>query len=412
MAKANQEHLVGIDVGSRKVMCVVAQPSSQTPGMAKVLGFSRVASCGIRKGIVYDVEEAVDVIRRAVTEAQTMAGVPVKNVWAAIGGADLRSANCRGVAVLRSQEVRRNEVLEAQQNARDHIDKEARGLDLLATINQGYTVGEVSGCTNPLGLQGASIEAQYHAVYGARSSAENLRRTLQRAGLDLSGYTPHPWASASAVLSSTDMEAGSAVIDIGAQTTSLTVFTEGIIRYTQVKPWGADYFTRDIAAVLGVTMGQAEELKCGQGHCLPDDVIAGESVWSPAMDGRVPRRFSRALLAKTLYARACEMMEHYRKILCETSYEDSVRIITLTGGGSRLRGISGVAESVFGKTVRIGRPANIEGVTQFSDQPEASVVMGLVAAAEDAAMNTPGAQGRWAMPRVFDRVKHFLVGSY
>lgn len=410
---SSQEYYLAIDAGSKTVLAVIAQPSEEKKGMYKILGLGIAQSRGIRHGIVYDVEEAVGAIRDAVQFAQGTVGnhIQVRNAWVAIGGVDLRSKNCKGVSVIRRQEVRAEEKREARQYALNSANRQANGRDIIKCTLQGYNVDRVRGTHNPLGLVGESIEADYHVVYGARSGAENLRRTLQRVGLDLAGYVPHPWASARAVLSESDMKCGAAVLDLGAETTSISVFTEGVIRLTQVKPWGADYMTRDVAAVLGITLAQAEEMKIKNGHCQPENVVPNESVWSRPLDGMPSRRFSRLLLTQTLKARAEEMMRHYRKLLEDAGLYKDIRVVVLTGGGANLSGIELVARQILGKPIRKGFPCNIDGLPPIVNHPKACVVCGLIAEA-GSGENGNIEQSRVRSASPLQLLKSIFIGNY
>ena len=366
MANTSTDILAAIDAGSSKVLCVIARPSEDLDGSFKVLGFGRVPSQGIKNGIVYDVEKAVFSIRTAVQEAQSTAGVSIRSVWAAIGGTKLTSANARGVAVLRGREVRPEDKEEAEHNAREHCEKLAGDRNVLKMIRQGYRVGEVVGCENPIGLMGESIELQVHAVYADRASGDTLRSTIQRAGVEVVDYYPHPWASARAVIRPDDAECGVAVLDLGADTTSFAVYTDGAIRYTEVIPWGAQFFTKDLSSVLDITIEQAEEVKLQRGTCLPDLVNDWESVVPTPENGRRQRAYSRRLMATVLKARADEFLRHYRQILEDRGDFERVRTIVLTGGGANLVGFDERTRAFFpGKTVRLGLPNNIDGAPQL-----------------------------------------------
>lgn len=414
MANTSTDILAAIDAGSSKVLCVIARPAASRDGTFKVLGFGRVPSQGIKNGIVYDVEKAVFSVRMALQEAQSTAGVSVRNVWVAIGGSKLSSANCRGVAVLRGREVRQEDVTEAKHNAKDHCDKLAGDRAVLKILSQGYTVGEAVGCKNPLGLTGESIELEAHAVYGDHASADNLRSTIQRAGVEIVDYYPHPWASARAVTRPDDNECGVAVIDLGADTTSFTVHTEGFIRYTDVIPWGAQFFTKDLASVLDITIEQAEEVKLLRGTCLPETVNDWESVVPTPEAGRRQRAYSRRLMATVLKARADEFLRHYRELLETRGDYGRIRTIVLTGGGANLTGLDERARTIFpGKAVRIGLPNNIEGAPQLINQPEASVVMGLIAEAGDTlAGKSDKGLSNISASGFFHNLKNAFIGDY
>ena len=228
--KENKEFFAALDVGSDKVLCLVARPGDE-PEMLRVIGIGNTPSSGIRNGCVVDVTAAVGSIRQAVREAGFTAGVEITGVWAAIGGHTLKSANCTGQTVLRGREVTREDVEQAELNARQSALRDMKGESLLKLIPQGYRCGDLV-TDKPVGLVGQKLEADVHALYGSRTNANNLKHAIQRVGLELINYEPHPWAAAQAVLSETEKTCGTALIDIGAETTSLIVFREGRILFT------------------------------------------------------------------------------------------------------------------------------------------------------------------------------------
>lgn len=410
---------VALDVGSSKVLCVIAS-TTREPRRYRILGIGNTPSSGIRNGTVNDVEDAVTAIREAVREAEFTANVgSVSRVWAAIGGQTLKSRNCTGVAVLKGREVTAEDVSLAEANVRRHALRESLGRDLLKLIPQGFACGDVAAVPRPIGLIGQKLEARMHAVYGSASNAENLKRCIQRVGLELSNYEPHPWAAAKAVLSDTEAICGAAVIDIGAQTSSLIVVSEGIVQLTDVRPWGAELMTRDLAIVLGLPLEEAEELKLNAGTCSLESIVPGETVdvstrKDARIGGRGPARVScsRELLAKTLRSRVKELFSIYRKILVDSGLYDRVQIVVLTGGGALLRGILPEAEAVLRKKVRLGLPQNIEGEAPLLQRPDAAVALGLIRCADEASEADAGAQGVRRMPTMYERIKTLFIGDY
>ena len=404
---------VALDVGSSKVLCVIAS-TSEEPRRYRILGIGNTPSAGVRFGTVSDVEDAVNAIRESVREAEFTANVgTVSRVWAAIGGQTLKSRNCTGVSVLKGREVTAEDVSLAEANVRRHALRESQGRDLLKLIPQGFACGDVAAVPRPIGLIGQKLEARMHAVYGSSSNAENLKRCIQRVGLELLNYEPHPWAAAKAVLSDTEAICGAAVIDIGAQTSSLIVISEGIVQLTDVRPFGAEIMTRDLAVVLGLSLEEAELLKLNSGTCSLEAIVPGETVDVSSRMGRTKRvSCSRELLAKTLKSRAQELFSIYRKILVDSGLFARVQIVVLTGGGALLKGIAAEAESVLRKRVRLGLPRNIEGEAPLLQRPDAAVALGLIRCADEASEADSGAQGVRRMPTLYERLKTLLIGDY
>lgn len=413
MAQDSDEVVVALDVGSQKVLCVVAKPGTE-PGTCHVLGYGHVASDGVVEGTVVSIEPVVRSIRQAVGEAAFTSGLPISRVWAAVGGKSMTSASCEGTAVVRGNEVAQTEVDTARRNARDHAAAlaQTQGRDLIKLIPQGFEIGDAVVMDSPLGLAGNRLVARVHAVYGSALNAENLKRCMLRSELELVGYEPHPWAAAKAVLTDAEMICGTAVIDIGAQTTSIAVFCEKMLRHTEVCKWGSERFTRDLSTVLGISLEEAEELKLRVGRCSEADIIPGEMV--QAKDPTVS--YSRTLVAKTLGARVRELFRIYEDHLRAAGVWDDIGSIVLTGGGALLQDIDVVARETTGKHVRIGYPRWIEGDTPMLQRPDASVAMGLVRCAmednnQEEEKSRPHAVRR-RLPQFMNRVVTFFVGDY
>lgn len=403
------EPIVTLDVGSSKVLCVVAEPTDDS---FRVLGVGRVDSEGIRRGTVNDVSAAVSVVRQAVSEAlQTSGLTDIKRIWAAIGGDTLRSRNCTGVAVLRSNEVTDVDVELAQDNVRHNALRESEGQDLLKLIPQGFQCGDTWAPKNPLGLVGPKIEAMMHAVYGSTTNAENLKRVIQRAGLELANYEPHPWAASQAVLSDTDKQCGAVVIDLGDQTTSITFFEEGIVRLTDVRPWGAELLTKDLATQFSLEMDWAEKLKfsrsasCNLSNVKPNETveleIAGEQ-----------RAFQRQKLVETLHTRITEFFELYKKLLASARALDRVHVVVLTGGGAQLKDIAQLAEKIFERPVRIGVPNFLLDEPSLLRQPDAAVATGLLKCANEARIQALSSRRTKRGSSMLVRFKTFFLGQY
>ena len=386
-----REFFAALDIGTDKVLCIVARPGAE-PGSMRVIGMGNARSSGVQEGCVVDVQEAVQSIRKAVQEAQYTAEVQLSGVWAAIGGKYLQSANCVGQTVLRGQEVSREDVEQAESNARLAAMREGKGSTVIKLIPQGFRCGDVM-TARPIGLVGP-------------------KRCIQRAGVEVINYEPHPWAAAQAVLSETEKTCGAAVIDIGAQTTSIIVMAEGRVQFTDVRPWGAEIFTRDLAMVLGISLEEAEELKRNSGECRLSQVIAGEVVQFES-HGALSRLYSRDLLVKTLAARAQEYFHLYRQLLIDARAFDHVELVVLTGGGAMLPGIADAAAAEMGKRVRIGLPRRAEGESALLQRPDSVVAAGLVQCAIDA--GALGVENAWGVRRrqgFRERLKTFFIGDY
>lgn len=412
MTEEQNDVLVGIDIGTHKVLCVIARPSENKPGMYRILGYGYANSRGVRKGIVTDLEEVVQSIHRAVDLARDSAGgVPVERAWASIGGQTLTSENCSGTAVVRGNEVKQSDVDTAESNAREHSRRQGR--QLIKMIPQGYSCGDTFTSTSPVGLTGDKVTAVYHAVYGSISNAENMKRCLVRSGIELAGYEPHPWAAAKAVLDETERYCGTVVFDMGEQTTSVALFYENMLTYTDVRPYGAEFFTRDVATVFGITLEQAEELKADYGHCFPEKTLPSETVQPHVPDGQVAPAFPRRLLAQTLRERAEEFFGLYKELLVKKGVIDKVHSVVLTGGGANLRGADEICRRIFGVPVRIGLPRVIDGDSPLSVRSDAAVAIGLImSAGEELAKGESRGHRTKRLPGFLSKLKATFCGDY
>lgn len=405
------EVFAALDAGSSKVLCLVARPGNE-PGSLRILGIGQAESVGLEKGCVTNVQEAVASIQRAVRDAQYTADLQISGVWASIGGGSLVSANCTGQTVLRGSEVRTVDVDQVAENARQSALRAAPpGRDLIKLIEQGYKCGDVV-TDDPKSLMGPKLECHVHALYGSALAAKNLKRCIQRVGLELLNYEPHPWAAAMAALSETERICDSVLIDIGAETTSLIVFSENRVQFTDVRPWGAELLTRDLAMVLGIGLDDAERLKCAVGECRPSEVLPHEVV-QVEQKGGVSRPYLRELVVKTLSARVRQFFGIYRKLLADAGALEHVELVVLTGGGAMLPGIADEAAEVLGRRVRIGIPREVEGETHVTGRPDAVVAAGLIKCAlTESAKGDERAYGVRRGAGFFGRVKTFFIGDY
>lgn len=400
--------LVGLDVGSSQIRCVVARRGEHEDSY-HLVGFGTSDSAGIRRGCVVDIEEAVGSIRSAIANAADSSEVKIERVWAAIGGGMLDSRQCSGVAALKGREVSRDDVETANRNAQANALGEQKSRDLIKIIPQGYACGDVDFVKNPVGLEGETLTCLVQAVYGSASNAENMRKCMQRAGIEVVNYEPHPWAAAIGVLTPTERRCGVAVIDIGAETTSICVFKDDFLRFTAVRAWGASHLTRDLSMVLGMDWDEAEYMKCNSGICDASGILDSDVVQSY----KTSKRCLKKLLVKTLEARARELLTLDKKIIEDAGELENVHKVVLTGGGVRLAGMKEVAESVFqGVPCSIGTPVGVENECQLKVQPDMSVVWGLIRCAGGGGqgLEEPGRPSRFS--HILGKLKVAFLGEY
>ena len=362
MNRRNDKQLVvGLDIGTSKVMAVVGEYSPGEP--VEVIGFGSHVSRGMKRGAVVDIESTVHSIQRAVEEAELMAGCDIRSVCASISGSHLETRNSHGTAAIRDREVTASDleqVLEAASAVAIPADRK-----LLYKESQEYRIDGQDGIRHPVGMSGVRLEAGVHLVTGAASAVQNLQKCIQRCGLSVDELVPSAIASARAVLTDDERELGVCLVDIGAGTTDIAIFAQGAIRYTRALPVGGDQVTNDIAYGVHTPTAHAEEIKVKYACALAQLAHADETVQVPSVGDRPPRRLARQALAQSVQARYEEIFEMVQDELRRSGFENMVAAgIVLTGGASQMEGALELAEEVFHKMVRVGLPQHVGGLSE------------------------------------------------
>ncbi len=376
MAQATRTY-VGLDIGTTKISCIIADANAN--GEMRVVGVGNAPSEGLRRGVVVDLDKTVASISRAVEEAERMAGIEVKGVWAGIAGDHIRSINSRGViAVARKDneiaaaDVER--VVEAAKAIAIPMDRE-----IIHVIPQEFIVDDQDGIKDPVGMSGVRLEAEVHIITGAVTSAKNIVRAIQRAGLKVYDLVLEPLASAAAVLDTDERDLGVVLLDIGGGTTDVAVFHEGSIRHTAIIPFGGANVTSDIAIGLRTPIDKAEALKIQHGSALASLVGADEMLGVSGVGGRADREISRHVLASMIEPRMEEIFGLANKEVRKNHFADLLGGgVVLTGGTSLLPGIAELAEQVFEMPVRLGVPRGLGGLSAQVADPRFSTGVGLV----------------------------------
>jgi len=366
---------VGLDIGTTKISVVIAEPDDL--GNLKVVGVGMAPSHGLRRGVVVNLEETVGSIRRAVVEAERMAGVSVKTVWAGIAGEHIRSLNSHGVVSVsrRDAEISAADV--------DRVVEAARAIDIsedrevFHVIPQEFTVDSQNGIKDPVGMAGVRLEAEVHIVHGGMTPARNLTRAIERSGLKLAALVLEPLASAHAVLAREEKDLGVALLDLGGGTTDVALFFEGSVRHTGVVGLGGVNITNDLAVGLRTGVEQAEEIKIRHGCALAALVPVHETIEVPGMAGRPAREIGRHLMATMIEPRVQEILMLARREIQRTHFGDRMTAgVVLTGGASLMPGIVELAEEVLDLPVRRGAPEPM-GPGEVGD-PRQATGLGLV----------------------------------
>ncbi len=372
----NGKPLVGLDIGTTKVCAIV---SEITDNGIEIVGIGTHPSRGLRKGVVVNIEATVDSIRRAVEEAELMAGCEITNVVAGISGGHIRGINSHGIVAIKDREVKPadiDRVIDAAQAVAIPLDRE-----LIHVIPQEFIVDQQEGVRDPVGMSGVRLEVKVHIVTGAASAAQNIVKCCNRAGLTVSDIVLEQLASAEAVLSSDEKELGVALVDIGGGTTDIAIFSRGSLVHTNVLALGGNHITNDIAVGLRTPAHEAERIKQKYGCSLSSLVTKEETIEVPSVGGRHPRVLSRQILAEIIEPRLEEMFSLVRQEIVRAGYEDMIAAgIVLTGGSSMVEGACDLAEQVFHLPVRCGVPQNIGGLVDVVKSPMYATAVGLLSA--------------------------------
>jgi cell division protein FtsA len=414
-----QNVIVGLDVGTTKVCAIIGELSSTSA--LDVVGVGASPSRGLRKGVVVNIDATVDSIRKAVAEAEQMAGVEVSTVYAGVAGAHIRGLNSRGVVAVsgKSREVGMSDVeraLDAAKAINLPPDRE-----VLHVLPQAFVVDEQDGVREPLGMSGVRLEVEVHVVTGAATSVQNVVRSVNRAGLTVQDIVLEPLASAEAVLSPDEKELGIVLIDIGGGTTGVALFREGAVWHTAILPLGGDHVTNDIAVGLRTPTADAEELKKRHGCAITSLVREDETVDVPSVGGRKPRQLSRQILSEIIQPRVEEVFTRSMRELTRAGFQDAATAgVVVTGGTSLMEGVGEMAEQVFDAPVRLGAPSalggfNLGGLVDVVRSPIYSTGVGLALygarGRSPAAMATEGDDGS-VLSRLARRVSDWMNDAF
>ena len=402
--------IVGLDIGTTKISCIIAELDADRN--VKIVGVGTSRSEGLRRGVVVNLEKTVVSIGRAIEEAELMAGVDVRNVYAGIAGDHIRSINSHGViAVSRGgMEITRADigrVVDAAKAVAIPMDRE-----ILHILPQEFTVDDQKGIKDPTGMAGIRLEVDVHIVTGAVSSAQNLVKAIQQAGYQVRDLVLEPLASSHGVLTDDERELGVALLDIGGGTTDIALFHEGSIRHTAVIGLGGNSVTNDIAIGLRTPARDAERIKERYGAAVAGMVDPDEEIVVPHMAGQGERRVSRELLASIIQPRMEEILSLARTDIKKTGWHDKVPSgFVLTGGAAALPGTVELAEEILAMPVRIGRPLGVTGLVDSVDEPRFATGVGLVIYGRDAGREEnrfTGGDDDALWSRVLERMKEWL----
>ncbi|MCG8616858.1 MAG: cell division protein FtsA [Desulfobacterales bacterium] len=372
--QGNEKILVGLDIGTTKICAVVGEMLDDE---VNIIGVGSHPSTGLRKGSVVNIESTVDSIKKAIEEAELMAGCDISSVYVGIAGNHIKGFNSHGIIAIKGREITESDVervIDAAKAVAIPTDRE-----ILHVIPQEFIVDDMESIQNPVGMTAIRLEAKIHIVTGAVSSARNIVKCCNKAGLEVCDIVLESLASGQAVLTDEEKELGCVLADMGGGTTDLALFKDNNVKFIYELTVGGHNLTNDISIGLRTPLPEAEKIKIEHGTCVPENVRSGATIEVPAVGGRDPKRLSRGILAEILEPRVEEIFTLLRQELFSNGLENSFPAgFVLTGGSVVLDGITELAESVFSVPVRVGEPNRIGGLKDIVKNPAYATGVGLV----------------------------------
>lgn len=373
------EYVAAIDIGTTKIVAIVGKRNSNKK--LDIVGMSKTVSKGVKRGVVLNIEETVNAIQHVVAELQQKTGVKISDAFVGIAGQHIKSRKNRGYINRDSydDEITKEDVQRLIDDA--HKIPIEIGEEIIHVLPQNYIIDDETGVKNPVGILGKRLEANFHIVLGQMSSIKNIEKCINRAGLEVNDVILEPLASAAAVLTEDEMEAGVALVDIGGGTTDIAVYHDGIIRHTAVIPFGGNVVTHDIKEGCAILERHAEELKIKFGSALGDLAEDKKSVVIPGISGRDSKEISFKSLAYIIQSRMEEIIDAVMFEIENSEYADKLSAgIVVTGGGALLRHLQQLVRFRTGMDVRIGYPnAHLAGsVAEDINQPMFATSVGLI----------------------------------
>lgn len=350
-----QEYIVGLDIGTTKIACIVGRKNEH--GKIEVVGMGKAPSTGVSRGVVSNIHRTVDSIKAAVAEAEKETGIDIDNVSVGIAGQHIRSLQHHGLITRDSLD---DEITYADL---DRLEEDMKklvmppGEEVVHIIPQDYQVDSEQGIKDPVGMAGMRLAANFHIIVGQVTAAKNIYKCVRNAGMEVTELILEPLASSDSVLSEEEKEAGIVLVDIGGGTTDIAIFYDNIIRHTAVIPFGGNVVTEDIRIGCGIMRSQAEKLKQKFGSALAVENKETDVVCIPGLQGRPPKEISLKTLAEVIQSRMEEIMEHVHFEIKNSGLEKQlIGGIVLTGGGAQLKHLTHLTSMVTGMDCRIGYP--------------------------------------------------------
>jgi cell division protein FtsA len=410
MTRKSEDLIVGLDIGTSKVVAVVAEMRGD--GTYEIVGLGQHESRGLKKGVVVNIETTVASIQQALEEAELMADCKIRHVYTGIAGSHIRSFNSIGMVAIKDKEVSAADVARVIETAKAvNIPTDQQ---ILHVLPQEFIIDGQEDIREPIGMSGVRLDVKVHIVTGAVSAAQNIIKCVRRCGLEVHDLILQPLASSTAVLTDDEKELGVALVDIGGGTTDIAIFTGGSIRHTAVIPIAGDQISSDIAMALRTPTPDAEEIKVRFG--IAKQVLADPSarIEVPGIGDRGPRQLSRQALAAVIEPRVEELFSLVQQAIRESGYEELLSSgVVITGGSSQLPGMTELGEDIFLKPVRIGVPGYTGGLSDVVRTPRFATVLGLL---EEAAVQRQRgrkvAEQSGSFKETLRRMKEWFLGNF
>ncbi|RAL23486.1 cell division protein FtsA [Lujinxingia litoralis] len=407
--RRNGEIIVGLDIGTTKIACIIGEVTAEG---IDIIGIGSHPSKGMRKGVVINIDATINSIKKAVEEAELMAGCEVNTVYAGIAGGHVLGFNSHGIVAIKDKEVKGGDlerVVDAARAVAIPMDRQ-----LLHVIPQEYIIDDQDGIREPLGMTGVRLEAKVHIVTASVTSAQNIVKCASACGLNVADIVLEQLASSEAVLGADEKELGVAVVDIGGGTTDIAIYSGGSLVHTAVLSVGGNHLTNDIAVGLRTPMAEAERIKQRYGCAMTTKVSAEETIEVPSVGGRPPRILSRQILSEIIEPRVEEIFAYVAREIKESGCEDLIAGgVVITGGTTLLDCMPELAEEVLGLPVRRGVPRNIGGLVDVVRNPKFATGVGLVQyGAKSPERNLFGDQEGSMYQRLTSRMREWIAEMF
>ncbi len=372
---SKSELIVGLDIGTTKICAVVGELTED--GLIDIVGIGTSVSTGLRKGVVVNIEQTVHSVRKALEEAELMAGCDIQAVYVGMAGSHIMGINSHGVIAVKGGEVTQRDIERALDAARAVAIPADR--EVIHILPQEYIVDDQRGIADPLGMAGVRLEVKVHIVTGAVSSAQNIVRSCHRSNLEVADIALESLASAKAVLTEEEREIGVALVDLGGGTTDIAIFANDAIKHTAVLALGGQNLTNDIAFGLRTPMASAEKIKVKYGCVLKELISQDEFIEVPSVGGRDARHLSRQVLAEICEPRMEEILYLVDQTLIRSGFKNMIGAgVVLTGGTALIDGCQELGEQIFNLPTRIGYPRNVGGLKDVVNSPKFATAVGLL----------------------------------